>query len=518
MLGSATILLLTLTLAGAVWALDRIDPVPSRKPASDAVKQAFDEVFGADLKAAQAKSDTAALGLLAVKIRGEADNRMNSSGEFAAYALDQVVAVASPLAGRQRLVYDALATQKSAGLRPARACLEKMVQLGPRVAAELNGKSRDNWTTKNWLTDALALAKMEMGENHYALACAALAPLKEPLKESNAPALAEFRQILTDTEFLREVEEAGQKFEAELKTPGAHLEANLALAAIKISRDRKPAEAAPLLKASGDPAAENLATILESGHELAGKDELAAAVALAALAPKAPGTYFQYLLWHEEYAHLEHVTSNPGLSDDEMARAEKLKDEVIDKMAAIATALPARLVDAVRPKSICFVVQKSGCMTDCMIGVKAWLTLAIHEVKPSASFYINFFTNTSQELPVHGFLPGTAANKRLAYDLIKVIKAGGEHKPEEALKHAFDLQPDIIYLVVQDTDQSFPELVARLNAKKKVVINTICIVYNIDEPMLKQMAKENRGVYKFIDENEFEKLEKAAEEAVKKDK
>lgn len=154
-------------------------------------------------------------------------------------------------------------------------------------------------------------------------------------------------------------------------------------------------------------------------------------------------------------------------------------------------------------KKIVFVVDHSGSMTDSIVYVKHELKKSIRSLKPNQSFWLTFYSSgPTLDLPVpggHKLINATEPNKALANDFIDTIIAVGQTFPEESLKKAFDCQPDLIFILTDGNfDPSIEGLIQRLNAKKEVTVNTICFYYDDGEALLKKIAAENNGTYKFV--------------------
>jgi hypothetical protein len=100
--------------------------------------------------------------------------------------------------------------------------------------------------------------------------------------------------------------------------------------------------------------------------------------------------------------------------------------------------------------------------------------------------------------------------KRKAYDFLDKTAPHGSSDPIPGLKAAFAAQPQLIYML---TDGDFPnnaqllEELRKLNKDKKVKINTIAFMDRGEEyeKLLKQIADENGGLFKFVSDTELQK-------------
>ena len=157
---------------------------------------------------------------------------------------------------------------------------------------------------------------------------------------------------------------------------------------------------------------------------------------------------------------------------------------------------------------IVFVIDRSGSMIETFDYVKAELRKSINALQARQSFHVIFF---SFEKPVamkpKRLVYATTENKKRAFAFIDSAVSEGQTKPARALEAAFKVRggpPELIYFM---TDGEFDkDVVARIrvwNKDKKVKINTIAFLYPSGEALLKQIAKENGGRYKFVSQDEL---------------
>jgi hypothetical protein len=89
----------------------------------------------------------------------------------------------------------------------------------------------------------------------------------------------------------------------------------------------------------------------------------------------------------------------------------------------------------------------------------------------------------------------------LAFEFIDGVVPQGETDPSKALERAFACGPELVYFLTDgEFDKAVVGLVKRLNARGEAAVSTILFVYRPPEAerMLKQIAEENRGEYKFV--------------------
>lgn len=151
---------------------------------------------------------------------------------------------------------------------------------------------------------------------------------------------------------------------------------------------------------------------------------------------------------------------------------------------------------------VIYIVDRSGSMTDSFFRVQKQLELAIDNLKPTNQFHVIFYSDgPGLEMPARRLLPATVENKQAAFEFIRQTRPEGGTDPSDALDKAFKLKPDIIHLLSDgDFDPLILKQVSRLNSRKLVTVNTICFLYTTGEKILMDIAAENGGTYKYIDE------------------
>ena len=162
-----------------------------------------------------------------------------------------------------------------------------------------------------------------------------------------------------------------------------------------------------------------------------------------------------------------------------------------------------------RAAKIVYVVDRSGSMTDSIDFVKAELTRSVAELGEDVEFHVIFYSSGPPvEMPTRRLVHATQRNKGLAYDFIDRIVPEGETDPSKALQRAFAVRPELIYLLTDgEFDRGIIDLVKRLNAGGRTRVFTIGFLYTQPgtpaEGVLKQIAGENGGEYKFVSEQDL---------------
>ena len=160
------------------------------------------------------------------------------------------------------------------------------------------------------------------------------------------------------------------------------------------------------------------------------------------------------------------------------------------------------------PRKIVFVLDRSGSMTDSIDFVKYQTKRCIGELAESDQFDVLFYSSgPPPEGPGRGLVPATERNKQLAFEFIDGVIAQGETDPVAALQQAFAVEPKVIVMLTDgEFDPQVARLVKDLNQDGKVKVHTIGFLYKIGEPVLKQIAAESGGTYKFVSEADLANL------------
>ena len=131
-------------------------------------------------------------------------------------------------------------------------------------------------------------------------------------------------------------------------------------------------------------------------------------------------------------------------------------------------------------------------------------------LKPIQFFNVVFFQWDSYSAAYDdGLKPGSPKFKQQTYNFLDRLTVRGSTNPIPALEAAFRMKPQLIFFLTDgrfDQNAGYDEVLAtirRLNADGETMINTIQFI-NRDETaegVLRTIADENGGEYKFIDED-----------------
>ena len=157
---------------------------------------------------------------------------------------------------------------------------------------------------------------------------------------------------------------------------------------------------------------------------------------------------------------------------------------------------------------IVYVVDRSGSMTDSIDFVKYELKRSIGELGEDTEFHVIFYSSGPPvEMPTRRLVAATERNTQLAFEFIDGIIPQGETDPSKALERAFACGAELIYLLTDgEFDKAIVDLVKRANVGNKVTVHTIGFLYKTGEAVLKQIAEQNNGNYKFVSEADLATL------------
>ncbi len=152
-----------------------------------------------------------------------------------------------------------------------------------------------------------------------------------------------------------------------------------------------------------------------------------------------------------------------------------------------------------------YVLDGSGSMTEPhseartrLDRVKIELVRSIGGLPEDMEFFVIFFNRVSVPMPAEKLQPATLANKRKYLEWCVKVKGGGGTDPRAALKYALELKPDVIYLLTDGViKDNVATEVSKLNTRG-ASIHTFCFGDASGEALLKEIAQENNGIYKFI--------------------
>lgn len=170
------------------------------------------------------------------------------------------------------------------------------------------------------------------------------------------------------------------------------------------------------------------------------------------------------------------------------------KQEVDDSIAFFGTKSKGR--------RFVFIIDKSGSMTGPRFrAARMELIKTLRALPGRAFFMIYFFNDVSEGMPVRNMLAATPKNIEWAVKWVESRKPFGGTDPSRALWNSFQIQPDTIWLLSdgQFTDaDSVIQQIRNANRVRAARINTLAFHNPIGEAVLKIIARENDGTYRFV--------------------
>ena len=158
-------------------------------------------------------------------------------------------------------------------------------------------------------------------------------------------------------------------------------------------------------------------------------------------------------------------------------------------------------------RRIVYVVDRSGSMTDLFAGLRQELKRSIDGLRKSQKFHVIFYNSGDPlELPAKRLVSAVRSAKDEAFAFLETVRPEGMTEPANALRRAFDLNPDLIYFL---SDGDIPEgerLKDRLkewNVTRRVRIFTIAFVNRDGSILLQDIAREHNGQFKYVSEDDL---------------
>jgi hypothetical protein len=157
-----------------------------------------------------------------------------------------------------------------------------------------------------------------------------------------------------------------------------------------------------------------------------------------------------------------------------------------------------------RAETVVFIVDMSGSMNDGRRFDRAVdeLIRTLNSLVPTQKFFVFFYNGVTYpmlDMRSAKLMAATPGNRTKVVKWIKTLEPNGDTAPEEAIERALKLKPQVIYFL---TDGEIPDT-TRDTAKKfnhdhKTVIHTIAFVTEEGAAILRGIAKDNRGKYRFV--------------------
>ncbi len=153
-----------------------------------------------------------------------------------------------------------------------------------------------------------------------------------------------------------------------------------------------------------------------------------------------------------------------------------------------------------RGKRLVYVIDFSGSMQgERFEAARFELLKAIKSLSEDMDFFVIFFDDGELPMPAPGMLPATKETKDRMCEWIWSIECRGGTNPTGAMLRALALKPETAWLLSDGNfDPAVCDAIANANPGKKVSIHTIAFHDPAGEDVLKRIAAENRGDYRFV--------------------
>ncbi|MEM7575887.1 MAG: hypothetical protein AAF328_00300 [Planctomycetota bacterium] len=148
-----------------------------------------------------------------------------------------------------------------------------------------------------------------------------------------------------------------------------------------------------------------------------------------------------------------------------------------------------------------YLIDKSGSMSGAPFdAAKAELIRSLRALQTHEHFFVAFYDGQAEFMPGERLLPATPRNIERAVAWVRAVSLGGSTDPTEALTHTLTrVRPDTIWLL---SDGAFSaavvDTIASRNPRGKTHINTLAFINRGGEALLKIIADQNNGDYRFV--------------------
>lgn len=129
------------------------------------------------------------------------------------------------------------------------------------------------------------------------------------------------------------------------------------------------------------------------------------------------------------------------------------------------------------------------------------LLKSLRKLPQGLEFQVIFFDDLPRSYPAVGFAEMDSQTLAAAESFISDMQGGGGTNVIQAMRQVFSqtTRPDTTFLLTDgEFDPETPQFIQRRNSGGKVRINTVAFVNRAGEPLLRQIAHENRGDFRFV--------------------
>lgn len=166
-----------------------------------------------------------------------------------------------------------------------------------------------------------------------------------------------------------------------------------------------------------------------------------------------------------------------------------------------------------RADTVVYVMDRSGSMLETFGILKLELKKAIGELSEDQRFNVLWFSDEKKpQMWAPSLRRATIENKRDAFEAIDAVIPEGQTNPIPAIQKALSFRPipDVMFLLSDgDFNLQNDEVLKAIRAKnrnQRTIINTILFIEDIyvtGENVLEIIARENRGTYKHVTQEDI---------------
>jgi|GEM_PF-2277499 len=137
---------------------------------------------------------------------------------------------------------------------------------------------------------------------------------------------------------------------------------------------------------------------------------------------------------------------------------------------------------------------------------KRELQKTVANLSARQKFFIFFYNHDTYPMkPLRGrssrrMVKATKKNKQAALVFVGRIQAWGMTQPAKSLELALKMKPEVIYFLTDGEIPSDTPFLIKQNNNQKTIVNTVALGLRGSEMMMRNIAKENRGHYRFVGE------------------
>jgi len=155
--------------------------------------------------------------------------------------------------------------------------------------------------------------------------------------------------------------------------------------------------------------------------------------------------------------------------------------------------------------SVIYVVDVSPSMLPFFDPLKRELGSSLGELQPMQKFHVIFFSSGEPiEGPAKGLTWASDRNKRTYIEFVDQVQTDIKTDPRWAVRRALELNPDLVYLLTDGVfDEKLADQIIEWSKARQIKINTLAYVNERGAFLLRKIAEQTGGVYRFVAETEL---------------